>query len=173
MYEVIIWGDLVAQGLYIIKKQNKKQPTLFWFEDKFALSEIWSPCWLFNPISCSRFYFLTGVRTGLRLLFSLIKHSWDQPTLASSLCSEVLQTAFDVVSNLPPLSLADDSKMPPMGLDCLMQVRFCVVGSDQDYLQMGLHIFASLDSFYNLIKMKWNGLSESLKKLVGATYLMR
>ena len=67
-----------------------------------------------------------GVRTGLRLLFSLIKHSWDQPTLASSLCSEVLQTAFDVVSNLPPLSLADDSKMPPMGLDCLIQV--CYVG---------------------------------------------
>jgi len=65
---------------------------------------------------------LLGVRTGLRLLFTLIRHSWTQPSLADSICTDVLQTAYDVVSNLPPLSLADSSKIPAMGLDCLHQV---------------------------------------------------
>ena len=64
----------------------------------------------------------SGVRTGLRLLFTLIRHSWNQPSLASSICTEVLETAVDVILGLPPLSLADDSKIPAMGLDCLFQV---------------------------------------------------
>ena len=67
--------------------------------------------------------FLLGVRTGLRLLFTLIRHSWQQPSLADSICTDVLQTAYDVVNNLPPLSLADSSKIPAMGLDCLHQVE--------------------------------------------------
>nr|CAB3252556.1 probable E3 ubiquitin-protein ligase HERC1 [Phallusia mammillata] len=63
-----------------------------------------------------------GVRTGLRLLFTLIQHSWSEPSLASAICTDVLHTAYDVVGNLPPLSLADESKIPEMGLDCLQQV---------------------------------------------------
>ncbi|XP_078688080.1 putative E3 ubiquitin-protein ligase HERC1 isoform X3 [Branchiostoma floridae x Branchiostoma belcheri] len=65
-----------------------------------------------------------GVRTGLSLLFALLRQSWLQspPGGNLSLCNDVIQTAMDVVSSLPPLSLANETKMPPMGLDCLKQV---------------------------------------------------
>ncbi|XP_076815895.1 putative E3 ubiquitin-protein ligase HERC1 isoform X3 [Clavelina lepadiformis] len=76
-----------------------------------------------NKITGSEALIEMGVRTGLRLLFTLIRHSWTQPSLAYSICTDVLQTAFDVVNHLPPLSLADDSKIPAMGLDCLQQVN--------------------------------------------------
>ncbi|KAI8481810.1 putative E3 ubiquitin-protein ligase herc1, partial [Branchiostoma belcheri] len=65
-----------------------------------------------------------GVRTGLSLLFALLRQSWLQSSPGGnlSLCNDVIQTAMDVVSSLPPLSLANETKMPPMGLDCLKQV---------------------------------------------------
>uniref|UniRef100_H2YDI5 Uncharacterized protein n=1 Tax=Ciona savignyi TaxID=51511 RepID=H2YDI5_CIOSA len=63
-----------------------------------------------------------GVRTALRLVFTLIRHSWSEPSLASQICSDVLQTALDVLVSLPALSLADEAKIPIMGLDCLKQV---------------------------------------------------
>ncbi|XP_070543560.1 probable E3 ubiquitin-protein ligase HERC1 isoform X2 [Ptychodera flava] len=65
-----------------------------------------------------------GVRTGLSLLFSLLRQSWLAPNPAGgiSLCNDVLHTASDVLNSLPPLSLANESKIPPMGLECLKQV---------------------------------------------------
>ncbi|XP_077988697.1 putative E3 ubiquitin-protein ligase HERC1 [Glandiceps talaboti] len=65
-----------------------------------------------------------GVRTGLSLLFSLLRQSWIAPNPAGGidLCNDVLHTAVDVVNSLPPLSLANESKIPPMGLECLKQV---------------------------------------------------
>ncbi|KAK1891774.1 putative E3 ubiquitin-protein ligase HERC1 [Dissostichus eleginoides] len=71
-----------------------------------------------------------GVRTGLSLLFALLRQSWMMPPPPSpgggpggniNLCNDVIHTAIDVVSSLPPLSLANESKIPPMGLDCLAQ----------------------------------------------------
>ncbi|XP_077870271.1 putative E3 ubiquitin-protein ligase HERC1 [Saccoglossus kowalevskii] len=65
-----------------------------------------------------------GVRTGLTLLFSLLRQSWIAPGPSGNihLCNDVLLTATEVVSSLPPLSLANESKIPPMGLECLKQV---------------------------------------------------
>ncbi|XP_036385733.1 probable E3 ubiquitin-protein ligase HERC1 isoform X2 [Megalops cyprinoides] len=80
-----------------------------------------------------------GVRTGLSLLFALLQQNWHQarrdPGLA--LCNDVLATASSVLSSLPPLSLANENKIPPVGLDCLAQVadflkRTSVSGSGAD-----------------------------------------
>ncbi len=66
-----------------------------------------------------------GVRTGLSLLFALLRQNWqlhqNQPQ-GINLCNDVLQTALDVLSSLPPLSLANESKIPHLGTECLLQV---------------------------------------------------
>ncbi|XP_045564463.1 probable E3 ubiquitin-protein ligase HERC1 isoform X7 [Salmo salar] len=72
-----------------------------------------------------------GVRTGLSLLFALLRQSWMMPPPGPgglNLCNDVIHTAMDVVSSLPPLSLANESKIPPMGLDCLTQVTTFLKG---------------------------------------------
>lgn len=71
-----------------------------------------------------------GVRTGLSLLFALLRQSWMMPASGPglSLCNDVIHTAIEVVSSLPPLSLANESKIPPMGLDCLSQVTSFLKG---------------------------------------------
>ncbi|XP_023674598.2 probable E3 ubiquitin-protein ligase HERC1 isoform X1 [Paramormyrops kingsleyae] len=71
-----------------------------------------------------------GVRTGLSLLFALLRQSWmmPPPSPGLSLCNDVIHTAIDVISSLPPLSLANESKIPPMGLDCLAQVTTFLKG---------------------------------------------
>ncbi|KAM4596311.1 putative E3 ubiquitin-protein ligase HERC1 isoform 6-T6 [Fundulus diaphanus] len=78
-----------------------------------------------------------GVRTGLSLLFALLRQSWMMPPPPGpgggpggniNLCNDVIHTAIDVVSSLPPLSLANESKIPPMGLDCLAQVTTFLKG---------------------------------------------
>ncbi|XP_066566869.1 probable E3 ubiquitin-protein ligase HERC1 isoform X2 [Amia ocellicauda] len=65
-----------------------------------------------------------GVRTGLSLLFALLQQNWHQARLDPSLalCNDVLATASSVLSSLPPLSLANENKIPLVGLDCLTQV---------------------------------------------------
>ncbi|XP_069758992.1 probable E3 ubiquitin-protein ligase HERC1 isoform X8 [Narcine bancroftii] len=71
-----------------------------------------------------------GVRTGLSLLFALLRQSWMVPSTVSglNLCNDVIHTAIDVISSLPPLSLANESKIPAMGLDCLSQVTTFLKG---------------------------------------------
>ncbi|XP_056269201.1 probable E3 ubiquitin-protein ligase HERC1 isoform X3 [Pseudoliparis swirei] len=78
-----------------------------------------------------------GVRTGLSLLFALLRQSWTMPPPPGpggvaggnmNLCNDVIRTAIDVVGSLPPLSLANESKIPPMGLDCLAQVTAFLKG---------------------------------------------
>lgn len=80
-----------------------------------------------------------GVRTGLSLLFALLRQSWmmppppppssaGHPAASMNLCNDVIHTAIDVVNSLPPLSLANESKIPPMGLDCLAQVTTFLKG---------------------------------------------
>lgn len=65
-----------------------------------------------------------GVKTGLNLVFSLLRQNW---MLASShgqysLCNESLRTATSIVLALPPLSLANETKLTGLGIDCLNQV---------------------------------------------------
>ncbi|XP_055518701.1 probable E3 ubiquitin-protein ligase HERC1 isoform X3 [Leucoraja erinacea] len=71
-----------------------------------------------------------GVRTGLSLLFALLRQSWMVPSTVPglNLCNDVIHTAIDVISSLPPLSLANESKIPAMGLDCLSQVTTFLKG---------------------------------------------
>uniref|UniRef100_A0A672SB65 Hect domain and RLD 7 n=1 Tax=Sinocyclocheilus grahami TaxID=75366 RepID=A0A672SB65_SINGR len=82
-----------------------------------------------------------GVRTGLSLLFALLRQSWQRGRLENppdvALCNEVLATASSVLAALPPLSLANENKIPTVGLDCLMQVgdflkKTAVSGSGAD-----------------------------------------
>lgn len=66
-----------------------------------------------------------GVRTGLSLLFSLLQQNWRYAASVhpeSVLCNDVLATASSVLASLPPLSLANENKIPLVGLDCLSQV---------------------------------------------------
>ncbi|KAM8827696.1 putative E3 ubiquitin-protein ligase HERC1 isoform 4-T4 [Spinachia spinachia] len=66
-----------------------------------------------------------GVRTGLSLLFSLLQQNWRYAASVhpeSVLCNDVLATASSVLTSLPPLSLANENKIPSVGLDCLSQV---------------------------------------------------
>lgn len=66
-----------------------------------------------------------GVRTGLSLLFSLLQQNWRYAASVhpeSVLCNDVLATASSVLASLPPLSLANENKIPAVGLDCLAQV---------------------------------------------------
>ena len=67
-----------------------------------------------------------GVKTGLSLLFALFRQSWQFNN--GQLCHDVLLTACDVLSSIPPLSLSNESKLPPMGLDCLRQVTSFLKG---------------------------------------------
>ena len=66
-----------------------------------------------------------GVRTGLSLIFSLLRQTWagnQSPVGGLNLCNDVLQTALDVICSLPPLSLANESKLPALGLSTLSEV---------------------------------------------------
>lgn len=64
-----------------------------------------------------------GVRTGLSLLFALLRQNWQRGNLEDvTLCNDVLSTARSVLSALPPLSLANENKMAPVGLECMAQV---------------------------------------------------
>lgn len=61
-----------------------------------------------------------GVKTGLSLIFTLLNQNWQ--TGQGSICNNVLETACSVVSNLPPLSLANESQLSKLGTESLQQV---------------------------------------------------
>lgn len=67
-----------------------------------------------------------AVKSGLSLLFALLKQSWHYAQLPggpqTNLCSEVLRTALDVVNSLPVLSLANENQLSPLGSETLIQV---------------------------------------------------
>lgn len=63
-----------------------------------------------------------GVKTGLTLLFSLMKQAWMQKNQSSELCSDVLSTVATVINSLPPLSLANNAKLPKLAKSSLDQV---------------------------------------------------
>lgn len=67
-----------------------------------------------------------GVKTGLCFLFSLFRQNWllAKQTGNVSICNEVLQTAISFVSSLPPLSLANESKLTRLGTDALNQITY-------------------------------------------------
>ncbi|XP_052100156.1 probable E3 ubiquitin-protein ligase HERC1 isoform X2 [Mytilus californianus] len=66
-----------------------------------------------------------GIKTGLTLLFSLLKQNWflAGQTGQLSFSNEILQTAVSIVSSFPPLSLANEAKLTPLGIESLNQVN--------------------------------------------------
>lgn len=66
-----------------------------------------------------------GVRTGLKLLFNILKLHWSLDSTQgaqASLCNDVLKTAADVLWTLPPMSLANDRNIPRLGAQSLLEV---------------------------------------------------
>nr|XP_039251826.1 probable E3 ubiquitin-protein ligase HERC1 [Styela clava] len=92
-----------------------------------------------------------GVRSGLQLVFSLIRVSWNQPLLTSSLCNDTLSTAIQIMSELPPLTLANSNKIPTVGMDCLSEVcKFLKhasmpdSGADQDCSRLACELLLTI-----------------------------
>ncbi|KAE8617140.1 hypothetical protein XENTR_v10008991 [Xenopus tropicalis] len=121
-----------------------------------------------------------GVRTGLSLLFALLRQSWMMPAAGPglSLCNDVIQTAIDVVNSLPPLSLANESKIPPMGLDCLSQVTsflkgVTVLNSGADILgrRLASELLLGLASQRGSLRylLEWIEMALAASALVGET----
>ncbi|ODM97024.1 putative E3 ubiquitin-protein ligase HERC1 [Orchesella cincta] len=63
-----------------------------------------------------------GVRTGLSLLFNILKLNWTSDSAQATLCTDVLKTAADVLWALPPMSLANERKIPRLGTQSLSEV---------------------------------------------------
>ncbi|XP_035829751.1 probable E3 ubiquitin-protein ligase HERC1 isoform X3 [Aplysia californica] len=65
-----------------------------------------------------------GVKTGLSMLFSLFHQNWALAAASGQMssCNDVLVTALDVVSSLPPLSLANENKLTSLGTESLNAV---------------------------------------------------
>ncbi|GAB1606906.1 hypothetical protein Ahia01_000973300, partial [Argonauta hians] len=65
-----------------------------------------------------------GIKTGLSLLFSLLRQNWVLAPSIDNVCmsDDVFRTALGVVTMLPPLSLANEMKVTPLGLETLNQV---------------------------------------------------
>ena len=89
------------------------------------------------------------MRRWLSLLFALLQQNWQRGqevtgagtgtgvSSGAELCNDVLATASSVLASLPPLSLANENKIPSVGLHCLAQVgdflkRTAVSGSGAD-----------------------------------------
>jgi E3 ubiquitin-protein ligase HERC1 len=64
-----------------------------------------------------------GVKTGLSLLFSLLKQAWTAKESGSiEICNNVLKTACAVLVGLPPGSLVGKMKIGPLGWQSLEEV---------------------------------------------------
>ena len=58
-----------------------------------------------------------SVKTGLSMLFSLFRQNWALASSTGNIssCNDVFLTALDVVSTLPPLSLANETRLTALG----------------------------------------------------------
>lgn len=65
-----------------------------------------------------------GVKTGLSLLFSLLKQNWQVSGILKvpSLCNSVLETSLELLQKLPPLCLSNDIQLTDLGITSLEQV---------------------------------------------------
>ena len=58
-----------------------------------------------------------SVKTGLSMLFSLFRQNWALASSTGNIstCNDVFVTALDVLSTLPPLSLANETRLTALG----------------------------------------------------------
>lgn len=108
-------------------KESSKESIKFgaWYSDKHVVS----PAVATNErqhVTGSHALLEVAVKTGLSLLFALLRQSWYYSQLPDgpqpNLCNQVLRTALDVVKSLPVLSLASESQLSSLGLETLTQV---------------------------------------------------
>ncbi|XP_044756783.1 probable E3 ubiquitin-protein ligase HERC1 [Coccinella septempunctata] len=64
-----------------------------------------------------------GLKTGLKLVFSLLTQNWQVCTRLNipSISETMLQTAFDLIRALPPLCLSNDSQLTQLGISSIEQ----------------------------------------------------
>ncbi|KAK9884642.1 hypothetical protein WA026_007479 [Henosepilachna vigintioctopunctata] len=64
-----------------------------------------------------------GVKTGLTLLFSLLRQDWQVSSMlgVSSLSLTMLETGVDLIQQLPPLCLSNDLQLTTLGITTLEQ----------------------------------------------------
>ena len=94
-----------------------------------------------------------GVQSGLSLLFSLLRQNWQLAASlgTSGLCNDVLVTALGIVKSLPPLTLANESKLTILGIkslnhttDFLKSVFHTNVGADSEGKKLCSELMLSL-----------------------------
>ncbi|XP_045467504.1 probable E3 ubiquitin-protein ligase HERC1 isoform X2 [Harmonia axyridis] len=71
-----------------------------------------------------------GLKTGLSLIFSLLRRDWQVSSLLKmpSISETMLQTAFDLVKGLPPLCMSNDTELTQLGISSIEQT--CVFLKD-------------------------------------------
>ncbi|XP_044259648.1 probable E3 ubiquitin-protein ligase HERC1 isoform X3 [Tribolium madens] len=89
-----------------------------------------------------------GVKTGLSLLFSLLRQNWQVSDILKvpSLCNSVLETSFDLLQKLPPLCLSNDIQLTNLGITSLEQVS--------DFLKDAVLNSPNADSHAKLLSCK-------------------
>ena len=64
-----------------------------------------------------------GVKTGLTLLFSLLRQAWLQGQMGMiSICNDVFSTASSILISLPPLTLGNEAKLSKLAIESIDQV---------------------------------------------------
>lgn len=63
-----------------------------------------------------------GVETGISFLFLFLQQNWQSNVPNGIPCSSILETAINIVDNLPPLSLSNDEQLTNLGKKCLEKV---------------------------------------------------
>ncbi|KAL1139382.1 hypothetical protein AAG570_006366 [Ranatra chinensis] len=84
-----------------------------------------------RPLTGSQALLEIAVRSGLTLLFALLRQSWSYQDSSgedhANLCGQMLTTALDIVNSLPPLSLSD-CQLSTLGNETLASIsRFLVL----------------------------------------------
>ncbi|XP_021933596.1 probable E3 ubiquitin-protein ligase HERC1 isoform X3 [Zootermopsis nevadensis] len=105
---------------YHDKEKARLQSSAYATESRQEISESGPE----KACSASQALIEMAVKTGLTLLFALLRQSWQHSTIPGSpvLCNEVLCTASEVVRNLPPLSLSNDCQITALGAQSLQEV---------------------------------------------------
>ena len=92
------------------------------------------------------------VKTLMTFMFSLLRMSWSSPDLRMGmLCADVLTNCSEMMTSVPALSLANESRLPSIAVDCLGQIMTFVTSimesseiSDPVWKQCACHILLGL-----------------------------
>lgn len=118
---------IVLQRIYhaVYSKQHHRQFSMGTENHTVADKKLTNQNFNFNFPQGNEALMELGIKTGLTLLFSLLKQNWflANQTGQQSFSNDILQTALSIVSSFPPLSLANEAKLTPLGIESLNQVN--------------------------------------------------